>query len=192
MSLYASVCNNTVVMWPLFIALIVFKNSTEKIYVTQGKLRENTGNFISAKMWPPCMGVYPRGCLLRDASQGLSAQGGGVCLGGCLPRSVCLWGCLPGGGVCPGGCLPRGVWQTHPQQETDTLPPWTEWLTDRCKTLPWRNFVAGSNKQSSPVSILGSESITRWLVGAWVGMSVVRVATRKILLHSECKEFEWI
>ena len=55
MSLYASVCNNTVVMWPLFIELISFlhKNNTGKIYVAQGKLRENTGIFIMARMWPP-------------------------------------------------------------------------------------------------------------------------------------------
>ena len=55
MSLYASVCNNTVVMWPLFIELIVnfCIKITGKIYVTQGKLRENTGNFIWATMWPP-------------------------------------------------------------------------------------------------------------------------------------------
>ena len=56
MSLYASVCNNTVVMWPLFIELIVSflrKNNTGTIFVTQGKLRENTGNFILARMWPP-------------------------------------------------------------------------------------------------------------------------------------------
>ena len=56
MSLYASVCNNTVVIWPLFIDLIVsfdIKNNTGKIFVTQGKLRENTGNFILARMWPP-------------------------------------------------------------------------------------------------------------------------------------------
>ena len=56
MSLYASVCNNTVAMWPLFIELIVSfcKKITGKISVTQGKLRENTGNFILARMWPPC------------------------------------------------------------------------------------------------------------------------------------------
>ena len=50
MSLYASVCNNTVVMWPLFIELIV----SFYLKITQGKLRENTGNFILATMWPPC------------------------------------------------------------------------------------------------------------------------------------------
>ena len=58
MSLYASVCNNTIVMWPLVIELIVIflrKNNTGKIFVTQGKLRENTGNFILARMWPPCL-----------------------------------------------------------------------------------------------------------------------------------------
>ena len=55
MSLYTSVCNNTLVMWPLIIELIVsfcIKNNTGKIYVTQGKLKENTGNFILARMWP--------------------------------------------------------------------------------------------------------------------------------------------
>ena len=43
MSMYASVCNHTVVMWPLFIELIVsfcVKNNTGKIFVTQGKHRE--------------------------------------------------------------------------------------------------------------------------------------------------------
>ena len=46
MSLYASVCNNTVMMFPLFIELIVsfwIKNNTGKIYVTQGKLRKTQG-----------------------------------------------------------------------------------------------------------------------------------------------------
>ena len=33
MSLYASVCNNTVVMWPLFIELIV----SFSVKITQGK-----------------------------------------------------------------------------------------------------------------------------------------------------------
>ena len=58
MSLCPSVCNNTVVMWLLFIELIVSffcKNNIGKIYVTQGKLRENTRNFILARMWPPCV-----------------------------------------------------------------------------------------------------------------------------------------
>ena len=32
--------------------------NTGKKFVTQGKLRENTGNFISAGMWPPCY-VFP-------------------------------------------------------------------------------------------------------------------------------------
>ena len=55
--LYASLCNNTEVMWPLFIEIIVSfcVKITRKIYVTQGKLRENTGNFILATMWPPCL-----------------------------------------------------------------------------------------------------------------------------------------
>ena len=43
-------------MWPLLIELIVSflrKNNTGKIFVTQGKLGENTGNFILARMWSP-------------------------------------------------------------------------------------------------------------------------------------------
>ena len=76
--------------------------------------------------------------------------------GGCLPRGGLSEGvCL--GGVCPGGCLPReclprgmcvckGVWGV-----ADTLPqtrgrhPPVDRMTDRCKTLPCRNFVAGGN-----------------------------------------------
>ena len=41
------------------------------------------------------------------ACPGVSAQEGGVCLGGCLS----WWGSLPRGGVCPVGvsaCLPAG------------------------------------------------------------------------------------
>ena len=52
MTLYASVCNNTVVMWPSFTELIV----SFCIKITQGKFmshRENIGNFIWARMWPP-------------------------------------------------------------------------------------------------------------------------------------------
>ena len=59
MSLYASVCNNTVVMWSLFTEVIVsfcVKITQGKFMYTQGKLRENTGNFILARMWPPCLG----------------------------------------------------------------------------------------------------------------------------------------
>ena len=60
MSVFASVCNNIVVMWPLFIELIVsfYIKNTGKIFVTQGKVRENTGNFILARMWPPCSYFY--------------------------------------------------------------------------------------------------------------------------------------
>ena len=41
-----------------------------------------------------------------------------------------LW---PGGCTCPGeGCTCPG-----------TPPPWTEWLTDRCKNITFANFVCG-------------------------------------------------
>ena len=47
-------------------------------------------------------------------------------------------GCLPGvGGVCPGG--------VSPGSETDTPP--VNRMTDRCKNITFRNYVAGGNKK---------------------------------------------
>ena len=40
--------------------LILWKKNTGKKVITQGKLRENTGNFISAGMWPPCRDMRPQ------------------------------------------------------------------------------------------------------------------------------------
>ena len=37
--------------------LLIYGKNTGKKFVAQGKLRENTGNFISAGMWPPCLGL---------------------------------------------------------------------------------------------------------------------------------------
>ena len=54
MSLYASVCNNTVVMWPLFIELIV----SFYVKITQGKFlqhRENSGKTQGISFWLECM-----------------------------------------------------------------------------------------------------------------------------------------
>ena len=68
MSLYASVCNNTVVMWPLFIELIVC--FCEKI--AQGKFlqhRENTGNFILARMWPPWKNIKEQSEQIKEKFQ---------------------------------------------------------------------------------------------------------------------------
>ena len=59
------------------------------------------------------------------------------------------WGVCPGG-VWPGRCLPIGVSaqegcvSQHALMQTHhPTPPWrwTEWLTDRRKTIPFRNFV---------------------------------------------------
>ena len=96
-------------------------------------------------------GVCPKGCL----SKGVSVQRG-VCPKGCLPR-----GCLPGG-VCPGifsqgclprGCLPRGFGGYLPsrclprevsaQGCLPDTPPWTEWLTDRCKNITLPQLYCG-------------------------------------------------
>ena len=53
MSLYASECNNTVMMWPLFIKLIV----SFCIKITQGKFlkhRENSGKTQGISFWLEC------------------------------------------------------------------------------------------------------------------------------------------
>ena len=53
MILYTSVCNNTVVMWSLFIELIV----SFYVKVTQGKFllhRENSGKTQGILFWPEC------------------------------------------------------------------------------------------------------------------------------------------
>ena len=53
MSLYTSVCNNTVVMWPLFIELIV----SFYLKITQGKFllhRENSGKTQGISFWLEC------------------------------------------------------------------------------------------------------------------------------------------
>ena len=118
-----------------------YKNNTGKNYLAQGKLRENTGNFILAGMWPPCEGFdqqnenkqecIPVGCV-PSASVAISGcrEGGasaqGVCQRGCLPwgcpggasaLGVSRWVCVGGGGVhgcvCPGGCLPRWECQVN-------------------------------------------------------------------------------
>ena len=58
--------------------------------------------------------------------------------GGCLPRGCLPAGCLPGG-LCIPACT-----------EADTLNPWTEWLTDRCKniTFPHLRLRAAINVTS--------------------------------------------
>ena len=53
----------------------------------------------------------------------------------------CAGGLYPGGsaqGVSAGGVCPGGVWQT---------PPPVNRMTDRCKNITLRNFVAGGNKE---------------------------------------------
>ena len=69
---------------------------------------------------------------------GMSTRGGG-----CLPRGgLCLPGvcvCLPRGACLPGGCL------------ADTP---VDRMTDRCKTLPCRNYVVDGNYASASVSHL--------------------------------------
>ena len=67
-----------------------------------------------------------------------------------------LKGCLPGGlsvrGVCPGvrgglsrGCLPKCM--------LGYTPPPVDRMTDRCKTLPCRNYVADGNNDHNAVAL---------------------------------------
>ena len=69
--------------------------------------------------------------------EGVSGLGGGLCL---LGGGVCSWE----GGVCSqwgsgpmGGGLVRGVWSGgwYPSMHWGRHPPWTEWMTDRCKNI---------------------------------------------------------
>ena len=46
--------------------LFLYKNITGKISVTQGKLRENTGNIILARMCPPCLRIKQVECGCRE------------------------------------------------------------------------------------------------------------------------------
>ena len=78
--------------------------------------------------------VCPNACW---DTQGVSTQGeGSVCPGVCLPQCMLGYtgGCLPRGRGClPGGgrCLPQCMLGYTP-------PPWTEWLTDRCKNIAFQ------------------------------------------------------
>ena len=71
---------------------------------------------------------------------------------GCVcvyPRMHCAGGCLPGG-ICPGevsalGVYPSMHWDRH------LLP--VNRMTDRCKTLPCRNYVADGNNSSKTLKI---------------------------------------
>ena len=73
----------------------------------------------------------PVGCV-PSAAVTVSGRGGSA-QGGCLPKM----------GVCPGG-----VCQTH-------SPPPVDRMTDRCKTLPCRNYVAdGKNTIKNCISLL--------------------------------------
>ena len=70
----------------------------------------------------------------RKVCSGGSACRGDLLLGGSASGGVCFWGGLLWG-VCSWGCIPACT-------EADA-PPWTEWLTDRCKNLTFANFVCG-------------------------------------------------
>ena len=83
-------------------------------------------------------GVYPGGICLRV----VPAQGG-------LPVGICLGEGMSARGYLPGRCLPRGVSACGLcipacTGEYTSLHPVNR-MTDRCKTLPCRNYVADGN-----------------------------------------------
>ena len=100
--------------------------------------------------------VYPSMHWARE-SVSQNALGRECLARGCLPRG---WGCVyPGGCVCPGGVFPGEYGRHPPDQRQTPPPPWTEWLTDRCKNItlpqlrcgrwiwspscPWEAFIFG-------------------------------------------------
>ena len=91
-------------------------------------------------------GVYGRGTCVG---------GRGVCIGGIHGRG-CAWqggmhgrGACVAGGMCGGGMHGRGVRQGHAWHTCPLpymTPPWTEWLTDRCKNITFPQLRCGRNK----------------------------------------------
>ena len=91
---------------------------------------------------------------------------GGECPGGYLPGGCLPMGFLPRGmsaqgkgmsargGVWPGGCIPTCI-------EADT-PTWTEWLTDRCKNITFRNFVCRRYKYFL-IYVISMTTLNRYL-----------------------------
>ena len=72
---------------------------------------------------------------------GVFAQGGD-CPGGpgrVSAQGLSAWMVSAQGGVCLGVCLPRGVSARPPTP--------VKRITDKCKTLPCRNYVADGNNQ---------------------------------------------
>ena len=64
------------------------------------------------------------------------------------------WGCLPLG--------PGGVYHTS---LSPPPPPWTEWLTDRCKniTLPQTSFAGGKDEEHVK-ELLNEEGSIEWVL----------------------------
>ena len=139
------------------------------------------------------------GCLPRRS---VSASGGGVCLGGCLPggsdcpergvcRGVCLpRGCLPRGmcaegcvcprgcmsaqgGVYPGGCLPQCMLGYTPPP-----PSWTEWLTHRCGNITFPQLLLRTVK-----------ILVRWNLHFMVSCGVKNF--RSFEASGRSKEYRW-
>ena len=76
--------------------------------------------------------LLPGGCTCQGVPAWERTCPGGYLPGGVyLPRGVYL----PTGCTCPGVYLPGGYLPRY--------PPWTEWLTHRCKNVTFANFVFG-------------------------------------------------
>ena len=109
---------------------------------------------VPAERWPysgACCsgGIWSWGGWVVSAPGGggvWSRGDGGVCSqgdlvpGGCLVRGVSAppGGCLLPGGVCSRGVSAPGGWSSTPPLGPGRYPcppPWTEWMTDRCKNI---------------------------------------------------------
>ena len=118
-------------LWSLlYVASNFFTHSSHKSILHSSRMR-------IARLLPASPSMH---CAGRFLLLGESALGG-VCYKGVCSLGMCLL--LGEGSVCSGGCLlwgdcvyPSMHWGRHP-------PPWTEWLTDRCKNITFANVVCG-------------------------------------------------
>ena len=119
-----------VIIWPQ-------KITPTRMHSSRMRTVRNSSRLQGGGGWCTCLGgggyLIPGGCTW--------SQGGVPGLGGVyLVSGVNLaWGCTWSRGVVPArGCTwSRGVYlPRYP-------PPWTEWLTDRCKNITFANFVCG-------------------------------------------------
>ena len=101
--------------------------------------------------------------------------GGG---GGFLPKGVSslgvsAWGCLPRGDVCPGGVCLGGSARHFPRVNR---------ITVRCKTLPYRNYIAIFHGQvmRNEIKVFSINNLTMFQAVVDLTAEIYNVTARKL------------